>query len=62
MNTPLLKDFDKLKKHFVMGQHVIQQEVMPYLINGRKFVIRAHVLLTLNPIEVYVHKNCIILR
>ena len=38
---------------------VVQREVTPWLIDGRKFVIRVHALLTTLPEKVYVHEQCI---
>jgi len=56
-----LRNFEEIKKHFKEGQHIIQKEVIPYLINERKFVVRVHVLVLCDPFEIYVHQNCIVL-
>lgn len=57
-----LTDIEKIKDIFKEGQHVIQKEVPPFLLNERKFVIRSHILVTSNPFAIYVHKTCIILE
>ena len=40
---------------------IVQQEVIPLLLNKRRFTIRAHVLFTTLPEAVYIHKDCICL-
>jgi len=50
------------KAAFKEGQHLIQREIQPFLLNGRKFVIRVHVLITTNSFAIYVYKDCIVLE
>ena len=39
-----ITDINEIRRVFKENQHIIQREVEPFLINERKFVIRAHVL------------------